>query len=156
MNDVRNEEFIQTQLCRYISENYPSVIFLSDLSGVRLSKGAARKIASLKSSRGIPDLIILSPQEEFHGLMIELKARDAKVIRQDGALYADEHLREQADVLIRLRSQGYAAFFASGMAAACDLVDAYFSSQPRLFDQATSEVTADNFSPLVWKPRYES
>jgi hypothetical protein len=114
---MKHEDYVQALLCNYLRTNYPDAIFTSDLSGIRLPIGLAKKVKPLKSSRGIPDLIILKPQAGYYGLMLECKATDETVLRKDGGQRADTHLREQIEIIMRLRQLGYAAFFVNGFAA---------------------------------------
>ena len=61
-------------LCKYIKYQYPKVVFLSDGSGVFKSNPVTQAMwKGLKSSRGIPDLIILEPVKGFHGMVLEVK-----------------------------------------------------------------------------------
>jgi len=127
---MKEEAYSHAALCNYIRANHPDVIFTSDLSGVRLPIGLARAVKPLKSSRGIPDIIILHPAGCYHGLLIELKALDVRLYRKDGQLVSDEHLAEQAATIGRLRSVGYAAYFVCGFHAGRRLVDEFFALQP--------------------------
>lgn len=111
-------------LCNYIRTNFPHVVFLSDASGLKMTMGQAIKWGKLKSSRGIPDLIILQPRGIYHGLMIELKKTGEKIVKKDGT-YKTDHLKEQAEVLSKLQAQGYYATFAIGFTQARDIVIEY-------------------------------
>lgn len=122
---MKHEAYIQALLCNYLRTNYPDVVFTSDLSGVRLPVGLAKQVKPLKSSRGIPDLIVLYPAGKYHGLALELKAEDAKVFNKQGKLYADAHHAEQFEVIHKLRTVGYAAFFVLGYHAARSCVEDY-------------------------------
>ena len=52
------EEQLHKQICKYIKLQYPNVLFNTDLSGVKLTKGQANKIKDLRSGRGFPDITI--------------------------------------------------------------------------------------------------
>jgi hypothetical protein len=122
---VKKDEFSeQKSLCQYISLQYPSVIFASDLSGIRLPIGLATKIKDLKCGRGIPDLAIYSARKGFHGLMIELKATGISLFKKNGN-YDSEHLIEQAEMLSRLSKEGYLAVFCIGFDEAKIIIDEY-------------------------------
>jgi hypothetical protein len=97
------------------------------MSGMRVSIGMAKKMKSLRSSNGIPDLIILEPVAGFHGLLIELKIDDEIVIRRDGKLTADKHIQEQSMMIMRLRDRGFCAYFCKGTDAAVNLIEKYMS-----------------------------
>lgn len=71
-----------------------------------------------------------------HGLYIELKKEGENIFAQrnlndpnklslDGKVYADKHIREQADVLYRLRQAGYCAEFAVGFDEATGIIADY-------------------------------
>lgn len=126
---MANEAHEHLMLCTYIKANYPDAVFTTDLSGVRVSIGTARKLPSLRSSNGIPDLLIFEPRGGYHGLMIEMKASGKNVTKKDGTLKHDEHLIEQNEVLRSLRHKGYYAEFALGFEQGRELVDAYMSAK---------------------------
>lgn len=119
-----SEALEHEMLCCYIRTNYPHVVFLSDASGLKMTMGQAIKWGKLKSSRGIPDLIILHPMGIYHGLMIELKKTGEKIVKKDGT-YKTDHLKEQAEVLSKLQAQGYDAVFAIGFEQAKNIICQY-------------------------------
>jgi hypothetical protein len=127
LSKMKRESYIQALLCNYIRANYPDAIFLSDLSGIRLPIGLAKMAKPLKSSRGIPDLIILKPQAGYYGLMLECKATTETVLRKDGGQRADQHLKEQIEIIMRLRQLGYAAFFVNGFEAGRECLTNYMN-----------------------------
>ena len=59
------------------------------------------------------------------GLFIELKKEGTRIFKKDGKLVADEHIREQFDMLHDLRARGYVAEFACGFDEAKKLIDDY-------------------------------
>lgn len=63
------------------------------------------------------------------GLMIELKREGTRIFKKDGKLVADEHIREQFDMLHDLRARGYAAEFACGFDEAKKLIDDYLKGR---------------------------
>ena len=113
-------------VCQFIRYKYPDVIFTSDGSGVyNQSIGASVKLKMLKSSTGIPDIIILEARGVYHGLMIEMKSTGTAVFKKDGTIRANKHLQEQNDMLRRLSWKGYKAEFAIGLDEAIVLIDEY-------------------------------
>lgn len=116
-------------VCQYLRVKYPKVIFLSDGSGVRVTPGVAKQIAVLKSSKGIPDLIILEPRGGYNGLCIEMKAKDKTVYRKDGSLRSDKHIEQQWEVLRGLQMKGYYSTFAIGQDEAMAIIDEYMRLQ---------------------------
>ncbi|HDZ15595.1 hypothetical protein LCGC14_0501030 [marine sediment metagenome] len=123
------EENAHKAICKYIKFTYPDVIFTSDGSGLRLTKGLAAKFAFLKSGRGIPDLLIFEPNKTYKGLFLEVKKADEKIFKKDGTLYADEHLQEQASILDRLQHKGYAAYFCIGSMQGILFIDQYMRNE---------------------------
>jgi len=120
------EEVVHKQLCSYLHAQYPDIIFLSDLSGVKLPMGLARKVSSLKSCRGIPDLIILEPRNGHHGLLLELKREGVKLYKKDGS-FVNEHIAEQYHLLSRLNKKNYLAGFVMGFQDGKDTIDKYLA-----------------------------
>ena len=122
---ARNEEGEQIALCDYIKLQYPKVVFTSDHSGLRVTKGLQQKIKRLKSSNGIPDLLILEARGGYNGLLIEMKATGVTVFRKSGMLKNDEHLRIQYKMLMSLSNKGYFTGFCEGFDKAKEVVDWY-------------------------------
>lgn len=122
-----SEETIHKQIVKYLKLQYPNVLFNSDMSGVKLPIGLAKKVASLRSSRAFPDIFISEPKGQYCGCYIELKADDVKVYKKDGSLYADEHIKEQYEMLKALNARGYYANFACGFDQAKKIIDKYLS-----------------------------
>lgn len=120
-----SEEELHFSICDNIKKMYPDVVFLTDLSGVRLHASIARKVFHLKSSRGIPDLIILEPRGVYHGLLIELKRSDDDLLTKEGNIRKDTHLQEQEKVLEGLEEKGYYASFSCGLEPSIKLIDWY-------------------------------
>ena len=65
----------------------------------------------------------------YYGLFIELKKEGTRIFKKDGKLVADEHIREQFDMLMDLRARGYAAEFACGFDEAKKLIDDYMGGK---------------------------
>lgn len=122
---MKSEETLHEEVARYIRFLYPKVIFNSDMSGIKLSMFQAKKAAKLRSSRAFPDLVIYEPVDNYKGLFIELKADGVKVFKKDGSLVANKHIKEQAEMIEKLREKGYAAYFACGIDEAIKIIDDY-------------------------------
>ena len=129
------EEQIQLALVQYIRYQYPDVLFRSDAAGFKLSVGQAKKMKALNGGiRAWPDLFIAKPKLMQskdglpifkHGLFLELKKDGTKILKKDGELVADKHIREQAKVLRLLERRGYQASFAVGFEQAKQIIDEY-------------------------------
>lgn len=125
---MKPEEQVHEAVAEYISYQYPNVIFNSDMSGIKLTAGQAKKAAKLRSSRAFPDVTIYEPRNGFCGLFIELKADGVTVFKKDGSLVADKHIREQYQMILKLRAKGYKADFAIGFDEAKTLTDSYLKN----------------------------
>lgn len=142
------ESELQVQVADYIRLQYPGVLFHSDFgSGIKLTTGQAIKQKRQNGGRRAwPDMFIAEPRdvvvgqkpvmvagaicsqditEHRCGLMIELKRPGTRIFKKDGTLTANEHIREQYDLLERLRKKGYAAEFACGFDEAKEIIDSY-------------------------------
>lgn len=120
------EKQLQRTVCKYVKHQYPDVIFTSESSGIKLTIGQAVQLKELRSDDGLPDLMIFEPMGVYKGLFIELKVKS--VWLKDGTLTTDKHVREQSEILKRLRAKGYLATFACGFDEAKDLIDYYLSN----------------------------
>ena len=140
---------LQAQVADYIRLQYPTVIFHSDFgSGIKLTMGQAIKQKRLNGGRRAwPDMFIAEPMARkidlskdspfdkatklvmYAGLFIELKREGTRIFKQDGKLVADEHIREQFDMLADLRQRGYAAEFGIGFEATKKLIDDYMKGR---------------------------
>lgn len=150
----KQEEVIQERIANYLIQNYPNVLFHSDYgSGAKLAKSQSVKQKRLNGGRRAwPDMVIAEPKYHVemtgqglgaidfagwhHGLYIELKKDGENIYAQrkldapskislDGKVYADKHLKEQADVLYKLRQSGYCAEFAIGYGHAISIITDY-------------------------------
>ena len=121
-----SEKSLHFQVCQYIRLQYPTVIFNTDLSGIRLTMGQAVQAKKLRSSNGFPDLVIYEKKHTWSALMIELKREGERILKKD-MTPANEHIYEQAQIHIRLRERGYLAQFAVGFKQAKELIDWYLT-----------------------------
>lgn len=122
-------------VAQYLQIQYPDVIYRFDLAAdIKLTKGQAAKHKILHPKRGYPDLFIAKPKLMQskdgmpifkHGLFLELKKDGTKILKKDGELVADKHIREQAKVLRLLERRGYQASFAVGFNQAKQIIDEY-------------------------------
>ena len=122
---------IQRELCRWIRLAYPGVIFNSDLSGLNMHGGIRGRVASLRSSRGVPDLMVFEPsyRRGYTGLFVELKSEGVKIRKLNGEMVKDSHINEQRDMMEMLRGKGYFANFAVGLDEAMELVEWYLEDK---------------------------
>ena len=129
------EHDIYKMIADYLRYQYPTVIYRFDLAAdMKLTKNQARKHKRIQRYRGYPDLFIAEPVPRgfpnvYHGLYLEIKKDGVRIFKQDGKLVADEHIREQFDMLADLRQRGYAAEFAIGFEGAKKLIDDYMKGR---------------------------
>ena len=123
----KTEEKLQISVCNYLRLQYPHVIFNCDVaSGIRLSIGQAVTAKKMRSSKGMPDMMILHPHKGFHGLFVELKKQGTSLYLKDGVTpVSDEHIREQLAMRDSLNALGYKAVIAVGFDQAKEIIDEY-------------------------------
>ena len=142
---MTSEADLQVQVADYLRLQYPDVMFHSDFgSGIKLTMGQAIKQKRQNGGRRAwPDMLIAEPivrdsetgqfykgnyyptKQVYNGLFIELKRPGTRIYKKDGTLVADQHIREQFDVLEQLRKRGYMAEFACGFDEAKRIIDGY-------------------------------
>lgn len=132
---MKNEEKLHIEICSYLKQAFPDVIFFSEPSGLRLSSWHQRKLLKkIRSVGKLPDIFIAFPVEgfdqkgrplKFHGFFLELKAEGTTIFKKDGEVVADQHIRDQRDTLIRLFKLGYAASFGIGFDQCKKIIDDY-------------------------------
>ena len=132
------EEILHKQITDYIKFQYPKVIFTTDMSGIKLPTGLAVKSSKLRSSRGIPDILIFQTAGklvietikyknqvvfQFAGLFLEVKSKTPFL--KNGELSKNKHIQEQNEIHKRLRRQGYYTVFVWSFAQAKIIIDDY-------------------------------
>jgi hypothetical protein len=128
---LRQEENLHLAVCRYLKMQYPEVIFLTELGGIKLPPGLAKKASQMRSCRGLPDLLVLEPRLGYYGMFLELKKEGSSPYKKDGTLKSDEHLWEQEKVLQSLCDKGYYAIFAVGFDEAKQIIDTYLQNKTK-------------------------
>ena len=124
----KHEENLQLEVCNYIALTYTNVLFMSDVAaGMKLTKWQAVKASKMRSNRGLPDLIIFSARGGFFGLMLELKKEGTVINLKNGGITSDTHIREQMEVHVKLRNEGYCVTFAVGFDEAVRKIDGYMA-----------------------------
>lgn len=136
------ETQLQIAVCKYIAAQYPDTIFVSDLSGMNLSKVQSGQAKMMRSKRGVPDLFIAEPFGNCGGLFLELKIESpyklngelktqTKTVkdRKDNVIEKYNHLQQQSNMLSHLMQKGYSAFFAIGFDMAKQMVDDHMTDK---------------------------
>ena len=129
---------LQAQVADYLRLRYPKAFFHSDFgSGIKLSIGQAIKQKRLNGGRrSWTDMFIAEPRtvleddgerHAYCGLFLELKKPGVKIYTQKGELVANEHIREQAEMLEQLRHRDYKAEFVCGFNEATNVIDKYLT-----------------------------
>lgn len=124
---AKKEEQLSKAVSRYLKLQYPDVVFTCDSSGIRLTIGQATALKAQRSVHKIPDMIILKPNGEYHGLILELKSEDSSPYLKDGSLSKGQHIQEQNQTLTTLLNIGYYAVFAVGFDNAKKIIDDYMN-----------------------------
>jgi hypothetical protein len=122
---MRPEDRLSMQVSNYLKMQYPNAIFIFDLSsgGVQ-SIGMAMRNKRLNKWGQMPDLFIAQPNKTYHGLFIELKAKD--IYKKDGVtLLKNEHVYLQSQMINELRKRGYSAHFGIGFDNCKRIIDEY-------------------------------
>lgn len=123
---IKKEEILHLKVCDYLRKNYPNVLFRTDFSsGMKMSPGQAAKHKKFQKSRAWPDLFIAESNILTSGLFLELKAEGVKLYKKNGEMVANKHYQEQAEMLEKLRSNGYIAEFAVGYDEAIKIITNY-------------------------------
>ncbi len=126
---AKKEEQLSKAVSKYLKIQYPDVVFTCDASGVRLTMGQATALKAQRSVHKIPDMIILKPNAEYHGLILELKSEDSSPYLKDGSLSKGQHIQEQNQTLTTLLNIGYYAVFAVGFDNAKKVIDNYMANK---------------------------
>ena len=122
---AQTEAQLHEAVCNYISLVYPEAIFNTDLSGIKLPMGLAKKVTKLRSSKGFPDIVIYERTNEYNALFIKLKWENEKLYKRDKKTFKNEHLVEQFEMINKLKKRGYLAVFCVGFDEARKIIDNY-------------------------------
>lgn len=128
---MRTELQLQVQVCEFLRQEYPEVMFHSDISaGMALSIGQAQMNKRLQVSRGMPDIYIFEARGGWSGLFLELKAENSQQIKKDGTLGNEKHIVEQRDIHTLLKRRGYWTDFYIGLDQCKHIIRTYMSWEP--------------------------
>ena len=125
----KKEEDLQMKVCKWL-DNFPSIVYTSDLSGIKLTIGSAVKAKKQRSKiYKIPDLLILQPNKKYCGLIIELKKDKSEVFGKKNQLLQNQHTQSQIKTLLRLHELGYCATFGFGYHSTIDIIEKYINDE---------------------------
>ena len=123
------EAKLQLMVCKYIRAQYPSVRFISSLTGEYQSSRTVRaRNSAIQWGRGQPDLMIMVSRHPYCGLAIEIKTlENTPYLEADGGLKKDEHLVDQLGWLVYMGKMGWKADFGVGFDEIKEMIDQYLS-----------------------------
>lgn len=124
------EDSLQQAVITYIRLKFPNVIATSESAGRGLSVIQEVNAKRLRTTDGLPDLMILHINSQYNGLFLELKKHKTAVLKKNGELLSNEHLLQQHKTLAKLREQRYYADFCVGIDEAMRIIDNYMANQP--------------------------
>ena len=123
------EEDEHALVVQYLKDNHEGILFKTDLSGIRMPIGLAKKVKKLRSDNGYPDIEILEPVGKYSVLFIELKRTGTKLYKKNGEPVKNEHFAEQRLLHEQLNKRGYYACFAVGYQEAVEIIEKYFKKE---------------------------
>lgn len=138
-------------VAHYLNISYPRVLYRFDQGGMWTGSHKARNLYGRLNRRAWPDLLIARSTmfdgtvNPCAGLFLELKREATKLKNRKGE-WATAHIKEQAEVLERLREQGYYAEFAVGFDQATQYIDAYLN--PGAYDYHGGVLTGPENTPF--------
>ena len=107
----------QEIVIKYLRLAYPHALYCASAGGMRTSYLQAIKMKRTGYVKGFPDLFIYEPNQDFHGLAIEMK-------KEKGGVASPEQKSWQE----QLRNRGYASYICKGNEEAIKVIDEYFNS----------------------------
>ena len=121
------EERVHFAIADYLRLQYPSVVFLSESSGVRTTPGLAKKLKRTRSNHTHADLYILEPRKDKCGLILELKAVDIYQKKNPELFLKSDHVNDQDRTIKMLNKKHYKACFAIKFDQAKQIIDEYLN-----------------------------
>lgn len=129
MAKIYKEYELQKQVCKWLSIQYPKILFMSDtIASCKLTMGqAVRNKAIQKEAFKTPDLIIFEPKGGYHGLFIELKIESPFLKSNPYAFKKNEHIESQAETMKQLVYKGYRCSFSWTFDQTKDIIENYLN-----------------------------
>ena len=116
-NAPESEANQQEIVVKYLRLAYPNALYCASAGGMRTSYLQAIKMKRTGYVKGFPDLFIYEPNQDYHGLAIEMK-------KEKGGVASPE----QKDWQEQLRNRGYASYICKGNEEAIKVIDEYFTT----------------------------
>ena len=121
---LTEEDRLQASVNKYIALKGGDVLFFHTPNEGKRTKFEQFKAKFMGLKKGVPDIVILEPRDEYSGLLIELKKEGTVVWNKNGTVR--KNLIDQEAFLSKAREKGYMAEFAVGFDQAKDIIDNYF------------------------------
>ena len=120
-----NQEYIICkQIAIYLRLQYPNILYHFDYAGLNHSKAQAGMMKAIQGDRGFPDLIIIAIRNNYSGMAMEIKKEGTKLNKKNGD-WINEHIKQQADILNKLRSNLFYTCFGIGFDDCKKQIDDY-------------------------------
>ena len=93
VSKVGLEDLLQIRVMWYIKENYPNANAFSvknESNQRRITPIALWKFKQMGLTSGVSDVLILEPNSEYHGMIIELKSPDRFTVSDNQKMFLDK------------------------------------------------------------------
>ena len=131
IHEPTSEAALSEKTAVYLREHYPKIPFNIDvLAGINLSVQQGVRAKKQGKTKSWPDIFIAVARQGYHGLFIEQKKHGERIVQVNNQQkYASPHVAAQAEMLQRLRNEGYCAEFAVGFAETQEVIDWYLGEE---------------------------
>lgn len=121
-----NIEFkLHQNIAKYLKSQYKNIFFFSDLNGIKMSIGMAKKIKTLKSNHKNIDLFICAKNSQYSGFFIEFKKSKDEIYTKKGEYRQDEHFLQQLKTKEIVEKQGFKHEFCYDFDLTKNFIDNY-------------------------------
>ena len=127
-----NESREQKHLLTWVKIQYPNLLYTEDMGGIRLTIGQAVKAKKSRCREGHPDLMfqklfLNNNKIAFTGLALEFKRTGEYVLKKNGDLKKNNHVKKQLAYLLELKKEGWFVCFAIGFEESKRIITTYLS-----------------------------
>ncbi|MDM8521440.1 hypothetical protein QUF64_15440 [Anaerolineales bacterium HSG6] len=131
VHEPSSEAALSEKTAAYLRERYPDILFNIDvLAGINLSVQQGARAKKQGKTKSWPDVFIAVARQGYHGLFIEQKKHGERIVQVNNQQkYTSKHVTAQAEMLQRLRDEGYCAEFAVGFAETQEVIDWYLGEE---------------------------
>jgi len=120
MKKAPSESQEQQRLVLKLRWFHPNLVLFSIPNGGKRNRGEARKLVLEGVEPGIPDLFIAEPNDEYHGLFVEMKKVEKSKTNTS---------KEQLEKHKLLKSKGYCVAVCFGSEEAYDVILRYIGER---------------------------